>query len=363
MRNYLSKETRERLYRSSEKPDEVDRVAKEQHERGEILVLAVYDAFLAIVARRTEDLIRIATGGTGKLPDGALHPDLVERLTDETCKSAEHVLRMCIRALDYAPSMDINFGDFLRALITADVDFVANDDLGYRIAFMESFRNRGIPIRDVKTISTETLTWNSPADDKPQWLRDAIGGLDLGLDKALTSKQLAELNENNRKVFWRALNEAFAADKNLCWQFGLRDGEAKYDMDGKKLPETPQLGPTTFQVYQVRGARRITPDGSVQTSLTAIITQRRPELVDPETPDAGFFWFRSGATLVIDVDPQGPKIRYIIIKSASSERRLMIQREQAQGSFMSPLRALYFGNAGQEPFALIHASRRGHDHG
>ena len=37
--------------------------------------------------------------------------------------------------------------------ITADIDLVPDDDLGYRGAFMEAFRNRGIPVRDVRTSS------------------------------------------------------------------------------------------------------------------------------------------------------------------------------------------------------------------
>ena len=43
---------------------------QEVHDRGSILVFAVYEAFLNIVARRTGDLIRLATGGTGILARG-----------------------------------------------------------------------------------------------------------------------------------------------------------------------------------------------------------------------------------------------------------------------------------------------------
>src|SRR5262249_42282538 len=39
----------------------------EPHERGRILVSAVFDAFLSIYKRRTTDLLRLATGGTGIL--------------------------------------------------------------------------------------------------------------------------------------------------------------------------------------------------------------------------------------------------------------------------------------------------------
>ncbi len=57
------------------------------HARGAHLVAAVFDAFLSIYKSRIADLLRIATGGTGQLPEGQLHPDLVERLAHEAAKS------------------------------------------------------------------------------------------------------------------------------------------------------------------------------------------------------------------------------------------------------------------------------------
>jgi hypothetical protein len=56
-----------------------------------------------LVSHRTGDLLRIATGGTGQLPSGALHPDLVDRPTREVCATAADALQMCIRAMDYCP--------------------------------------------------------------------------------------------------------------------------------------------------------------------------------------------------------------------------------------------------------------------
>ena len=58
--------------------DKVD----EPHERGSFLVAAVFQAYLTIYRDRVEDLKRIATGGTGVLPAGQLHPALVERTGD-----------------------------------------------------------------------------------------------------------------------------------------------------------------------------------------------------------------------------------------------------------------------------------------
>jgi hypothetical protein len=71
----------------------------EPHTRGSLLVAAVFDAFVTIYKSRVADLMRIATSGTGVLPAGNLHPDLVNRLAGEAAKSAQHVLTMCIRAL------------------------------------------------------------------------------------------------------------------------------------------------------------------------------------------------------------------------------------------------------------------------
>ncbi len=80
------------------------RATREPHARGALLVAAVFDAFLAIYKARIANLLRIATGGSGVLPAGDLHPDLVNRLATEAAKSARHVLTMCIRAPRLLPA-------------------------------------------------------------------------------------------------------------------------------------------------------------------------------------------------------------------------------------------------------------------
>jgi hypothetical protein len=132
----------------------------EPHQRGSILVSAVFDAFIAIYESRIADLRRIASGGTGILNEGELHPDLVNRLAAEAVKSARHVLTICIRALDYCPPVDIDFGDYLRALITADRDVYPNDTRSYRVAFIDAFRQHGIYPRSLRSLSEEGLTWD-----------------------------------------------------------------------------------------------------------------------------------------------------------------------------------------------------------
>jgi hypothetical protein len=130
---------------------------KEPHDRGSILVATIFDVFTSIYRKRVADLQRLATGGTGVLPEGSLHPDLVNRMAKEANKTAGHILNMCVRALDYCPPMDINFGDYLRAIITSDFDLVDDDDWDYRIGVIEAFQKRGIYPEGLKNMSVESL--------------------------------------------------------------------------------------------------------------------------------------------------------------------------------------------------------------
>jgi hypothetical protein len=105
------------------------------------------------------------------LRTGAIHPDLVKRLAGEATKAADHVLEMCIRALDYLPPIDVTFVEYLRALITADYDIVG-DGHEYRVAFVEAFRRRGIYPQSLdptaaetpRTLSVDTLRWTGGID-------------------------------------------------------------------------------------------------------------------------------------------------------------------------------------------------------
>jgi hypothetical protein len=332
------------------------------HARGAILVGAVYEAFLKIVTRRTEDLIRIATSGTGILPEGALHPDLVNRLAEETCDVARQVLRICIRALDYCPPVDITFGEYLRAIITADMDLVPNDKYFYRVAFIEAFRNRGLLPSSIRTVSEETLAWGTLDEPSPDWLRGLLRNVDLAWDRELTRSEVFALNERNRWTMWRNLRSVIARDRSVCAQLGLLPGIPRYGHDGSVL-KAAQPGETTFEVFEVRPALRVAPNGSYRTEVITSIQQRRAVPVDPQDPGAGTFWFRGGATLILDTRRENPQVRYSIIKNSGSESRLQRQRDTYGKTLVSPLRGLYFGNTSSEPFAMIHSSAGGMAHG
>lgn len=135
----------------------------EPHARGGFLVAAIFDAFVTIYERRTSDLLRIARVQPGtRSVEGDLTLDLVTRLASEASKAADHVLRICVRALDYIPPVDLRFGEYLRAIITADHDLVPDDPMRYRIAFVEAFRKRGITVPGCISMAPDSLLWSAP---------------------------------------------------------------------------------------------------------------------------------------------------------------------------------------------------------
>lgn len=317
----------------------------EPHDRGAVLVAAVFDAFLSIYKSRVSDLLRIASNGTGVLPQGELHPDLVNRLAGEAAKSAQHVLTMCIRALDYCPPVDITFGDYLRGLITADFDLVPEDPRGYRIAVIEAFRRRGIYPRDVRTLSLESLRWQTPEEGSGD---EEIRGILHGLASRwrLTG---------DRKVI---SIKARAARKALHDWISHYQAELKIGLDLKD-PEAP------FEVHSVRPTRRIGPDGRSIVEMVVEITQYRWEpLIEGQTVDRAAeshdegFPFRGGCTLLVDVETG--RVRYSIVKDIKSQHRLRRQRAFLQGGSTASLRATYFGGLTdweeREPFAMLHRS-------
>lgn len=107
---------------------------QEEHRRGEILVAAVLGGFLDVFRERLKSLGR---DSRGRLP--------AIRVAEEGADIAGRLLTMSIRALDYLPPTDLEFGDFLSALITSDLE-IRPDDTRYHIraSLRRSFEAFGI---------------------------------------------------------------------------------------------------------------------------------------------------------------------------------------------------------------------------
>lgn len=347
--------------------------AVEPHTRGAVLVAAIFDTFLTIYKHRVADLLRIAARGAGETPPGDLHPDLVERLAREAGKSAQQVLLMCIRALDYCPPVDLTFGDYLRALITADADLVPDDDRHYRLAITEAFRRRGIYPQSVRTLSEEALRWHHPSAAEQESLRRLLptqrdlGALSLQWKLTGNRAEIFETNRTNRRIVhtWLESVTRWATSRQLDalgWLMGL-------DL-ARPMPPT--------EVHSVRPVRRVGPDGQHLTDLIIEITQSRPGYLDPDEqkradrePPARRkarrptcdFMFRGGCTVILSLE--SGEIRYAITKNVQSESRLA--RQRAFIDSIGSVQATYFSQGPhrplREPFAMLHRSGSAFDAG
>ena len=334
----------------------------EPHARGAILVAAVFGAFLAANKARVQDLIRLATAGTGVLPAGAIHPDLVNRLTEQTQATAKNFLNMCIRALDYCPPMDITFGDYLRALVTADFDMVPDDAHGYRVALIESFRRWGILPEGLRALSEEQLRWPfALMKDFQGWnaLNDAATQIRTTITETLYIRDRKELFDELRsaRIFTHNFLESAmsdSADAPHRPEFNRITGLNISLSSGLEGLSVNENGIPRFEVHDLRPALRVRPDGTIMKQLILVLTQQREVLVDPDDESAGTFTFRGGSTLIFDLEGSTPSLRYAITRPINSQERLDRIRAYAKRKSEAhlSLRKTYFGGPSDTNTAL-----------
>jgi len=387
------------------------RTVFECHDRGAILVAAVFDAFISMYNQRASEMIKIATGGTGKLPEGELNTHLARALASEASKTASHILNMCIRALDYCPPVDITFGDYLRAIITSDVELVADDKYNYRISFIDAFRKRGIYPEGISSLSVESLTYN--AGDHTEAF------------KQFTEPLLAFLTEfkneigyiKDRKHIFN-MTRQFIGFRNLARYFGgntsivglhyyfyekvIKDPQLSLffenhtglvfsdnynKMDMETSPKYKQ-GPT-LEIQDIRLNNRVGPDGDIQNQVIIILAQSCKVRVtyneenDDYTIktfkapkdyefDEGEFTFRGGCTLVFDLNEM--TLKHVISKPildmnqlskpnriyAPNKARAIMQYECEYGRY-SEVTGIAALKEQIEPLAFMHQHKKLND--
>lgn len=259
--------------------------AIEPHERGAVLVAAVFDAFFTCYINRTRDLIRMAYSDGREIVPNFLHSDLANRLAEEAAKTANKIQNICLRALDYCPPVDITFGDYLRALVTSDRDAALEDSAGYRAALINAFRARGIRPEGVISYNEDALRWDAyegaPATtSNPDFRR---------LWKDLNTFEDEPDKENEQQLYERLWGKAdiFASQLGLSLAFKV-------------------------QAKSINPLHRVQPNGSLQREIVAELVQKQDAVaIDPSDPSAGTFTFRGGTTVLIN--RQG-EVRFSISK-------------------------------------------------
>ncbi len=331
---------------------------KEEHALGAVLVAAIFEGFYSTYERRTADLIRIATGGTGVLPRGALHPDLVARLSGECVRTAQSVLTMCIRAFDYLPPADVTFGAFLRALVTADWELNPLDEFGLRAGLIEACRRRGIFAAEAGSLAVNALLldvasreeWQKHEPEFQQWVDLAIqwdiqqqraapqddGGAEPDLDTSPTSwlQQAPAVRSEVSETTEDELPTATVLGNNItAWFQRLSDDQRQ------KLGFLPTRD---LKRPHFHSSRRVTSDGTLRFGLVVQIVQTQVVQVGGLPRE-----FPTGQTLVIDVSGQ---VRFVI-GGAGVEKRNAELETTARNAITSPL-GWQIEDAVVDPFAV-----------
>jgi hypothetical protein len=140
----------------------------EPHRRGELLVAAVMNAFREIWLARIQDLYpkqeketAADAVATVEKKDGEYLLDR-KRVVEEGADIADQLLTMSIRAIDYCPPTDLQFCDFLSAILTADRELRPDDSkFQFRETLRRSFAGYGITPTS-KGDRNEVGVWEPP---------------------------------------------------------------------------------------------------------------------------------------------------------------------------------------------------------
>jgi hypothetical protein len=219
---------------------QTDSEFEEPHRRAEVLVAAFMQTLVTMWSGRLEPL-RVD-------PDGVD----ADRVAEEGVKSAEHLLGMLLRALDYLPPVDLTFPDVIDAVLTADKRLAPDDEHGYRTALEQTFARFGIappPHRIVDSDGVAAPTEEAATEARQGGEEAAVEpDPDAGTEPRLRYEHLnlAALRTSPEEIFQFIWNNA---------------AQLKIDV---RYPT---------RIERVLSSTRVGPDGLVVTEILADYTQ------------------------------------------------------------------------------------------
>lgn len=277
---------------------------REEHDRGELLVAAMMNAFLEIWTARLDKI--------GFVSPGKKDRSLV---VEEGARVAGHLLTIAIRAIDYCPPTDIAFVDYLSALLTVDREVVPDDTkYDYRGALLKNFKKFDI--------------------------RQAAGAEGDGTWKRFKSELL---------VYGRTHFDSMLRDKEEVFRF---------IWENRKVLEIDDRGYT--EVQSVRPCMRVGPDGfmlrETVVEYVQIMTLQARELraalkiePPPDLPERMRVRIYGGGTLIFD--------EYGQLKYKIANRIEDAKRQTARLKFLWESGALDNGQKAGLRFAQLHRAR------
>jgi hypothetical protein len=169
------------------------------------------------------------------------------RVAEEGTKAAGHLLGMLLRALDYLPPVELEFGDVLDAVLTADRRLAPDDDHGYRDALDAAFGAFGIAAPLHRIVDEDGVATDPAAPEEPP-LAAYPPDPDAGAETRLRYEHLnlAALRSSPEAVYRFVWNNAAVLGIDV------------------RLPT---------RVERVLSSTRVGPDGLVVTEVLADYTQ------------------------------------------------------------------------------------------
>jgi hypothetical protein len=274
---------------------------------------------------------------------------------------------VCIRALDYCPPFDITFGDYLRALITADTDICPDDNNRYRVALIEAFRAWGIFPEKVMTFSIYSLRWSPPnftakelsaANMMASYIKDDIRTLtrltnrkDIANAYSVTQAKLQKVLVNPAKVNptgWKKYELTQKIWDGFLNEIGVIKGKHQLTLVGEDEKKIVLEIDPKLEVHSIRPAFRIGRENSILEQVIITLTQTH-------TVKSGKYKgikFRGGCTMVLNILNDILTLNYIVLRKFDNVHRLERQANYQLGAAIAVTMPVSAYNDNTESFHL-----------
>ena len=222
---------------------------------------------------------------------------------------------------------------------------------GYRVAFVEAFRRRGIYPRDLKSLSVDALGWRpARADNSEDLLRPV-------LVKLRTFAEEFQYLESREEMFHLHSQMPHGGAPRICRNSSGSPDRRQDIMSALGLDLT--TGREHFEVHALRVSNKQGPDQTpVRPQILLSLVQERRVPGDPSGGGQPFI-FSGGCTII--ADQRSALVKYYVSKNVMNPTR--VARQQAFNARLSQsLSAVYFGSSPltgmAERFAMLHADEK-----
>ena len=234
---------------------------------------------LDVLARRGRSLSHLSALAAARSIRRSFPPRLPTCWPSTASTTANEFFQLCARALDYCPPVDITFGDYLRALITASVDLKPEDDRGIRQALMQAIsRARHLPgIRDASSRrmrSAGRACPSGPRDRSRMRCRPSSAEI-----TDPTNGQREEAASSSSAIPSGLTKAQKDLNGEILRQYASENAaRLGFDADPALPPDAQPYAPSFHQVF------RVTPDGRLRIDMVVELVQTRRVPFDPPFP-------------------------------------------------------------------------------